>query len=194
MTKDSTAALVRRMQAGDSQAFSELFADFYKKAVRTAALLCGREALAEDIAQETFVSCLLHIKELKNPYAFETWFWRILTRNVWKLSEKSGRMVSMEEYMEDGGEKKMAVFDNYPSEKRAEYDVLYEAIARLGPKLKTTVVLYYYNQLSIREIAVVTSSLEATVKSRLFLAKRQIRRRLEQRTEGAVRCENGSSG
>ncbi|MBM6828883.1 RNA polymerase sigma factor [Anaerotignum lactatifermentans] len=178
MTKDNTAALVRRMQAGDSQAFSELFAGFYKKAVRTAALLCGREALAEDVAQETFVICLMRIEDLKNPYAFETWFWKILTRNVWRLSEKGGRMVPMEEYMESGAEMAAAVYDSYPSEKQAKYDTLYDAIEHLGPKLKTAVVLYYYNQLSIREIAVVTSSLEATVKSRLFLAKRQIRKRL----------------
>ncbi len=194
MTKDNTAALVRRIQSGDDQAFSELFADYYKKAVRTAALLCGREALAEDIAQETFVTCLMRLEDLKNPYAFETWFWKILTRNAWRFSEKGGRLVSMEEYMENGGEKAAAVFDSYPSEKLAEYDALYDAMDRLGPKLKTAVVLYYYNQLSIREIAAVTSSLEATVKSRLFLAKRQIRKRLEQRTEGAVHCENGSSG
>lgn len=194
MTKDNTAALVRRMQAGDSQAYSELFAGFYKKAVRTAALLCGREALAEDIAQETFVTCLMRIEDLKNPYAFETWFWKILTRNVWRFSEKDSRIVPMEESMESGREKAAAVYDSYPSEKRAEYDTLYDAIDHLGPKLKTAVVLYYYNQLSIREIAVVTSSLEATVKSRLFLAKRQIRKRLEQRTEGAMHYENGSSG
>lgn len=104
MTKDNTAALVRRIQSGDDQAFSELFADYYKKAVRTAALLCGREALAEDIAQETFVTCLMRMEDLKNPYAFETWFWKILTRNAWRFSEKGGRLVSMEEYMENGGE------------------------------------------------------------------------------------------
>ena len=57
--------LVRRLQAGDESAFDELFALYQKQAVRTAALITGDAALAEDVAQETFVLCLLHIQELR---------------------------------------------------------------------------------------------------------------------------------
>ena len=55
MTIEETAALVRQMQAGNTDAFDEIFAAYEQKAVRTAALICGEVPLAEDIAQETFV-------------------------------------------------------------------------------------------------------------------------------------------
>ena len=47
--------LVRRLQSGDESAFDELFALYQKQAVRTAALITGDAALAEDVAQECFV-------------------------------------------------------------------------------------------------------------------------------------------
>ena len=67
-------ALVRRMQDGDESAFDELFAIYQKQAVRTAALITGDASLAEDVAQETFVLCLLHIRELREPSRFRPWF------------------------------------------------------------------------------------------------------------------------
>lgn len=79
------------------------------------------------------------------------------------------------------------VFDRYPSEESSEYEALYQAIDGLGRKQRATVVFYYFNGLSVKEIAQATSSLEATVKSRLFAAKRQLRKALEeQHKEGGL--------
>lgn len=72
MQTEAIAALVERMQAGDTAAFDEIFAAYSKTAVRTAALISGEKTLAEDIAQEAFVLCIIHIDELKNPLAFWT--------------------------------------------------------------------------------------------------------------------------
>ena len=70
------------------------------------------------------------------------------------------------------------VFDSYPSEQRAMYEKLYAAINSLGQKQRTTLILYYFNDFSIKEIAQITSSLETTVKSRLFAAKSRLRKAL----------------
>lgn len=69
--------------------------------------------------------------------------------------------------------------DTYPSEKEAVYERLYQALDGLGKKQRTAIILYYFNDLSIREIAEATSSLEGTVKTRLFAAKRRLKRALE---------------
>lgn len=166
-------ALVRRLQAGDENAFDELFAIYQKKAVRTAALITGDAAMAEDVAQEAFVQCLLHIGELREPSRFRSWFFRTLTRSAWKAMQEKLPSADWEKITE------AATADSYPSEKKAAYEKLYRALDGLGRKQRTTVILYYFNDLSIREIAEATGSLEGTVKTRLFAARRRLKQMLE---------------
>ena len=168
--------LVRRIQAGDETAFDELFAIYQKQAVRTAALITGDVSLAEDVAQETFVLCLLHIKELREPSRFRPWFFRTLTRCAWKGMGEKLPAVDWSEALEHV---LPAAADIYPSETEAAYEMLYRALDSLGRKQRTTVILYYFNDLSIKEIAEVTGSLEGTVKTRLFAARRRLKRMLE---------------
>ena len=166
-------ALVRRLQAGEENAFDELFALYQKQAVRTAALITGDVALAEDVAQEAFVLCLLHIKELREPSRFRPWFFRTLTRSAWKAMQEKLPSVGWGDALEQ------AAADAYPSEKAASYEKLYRALDGLGKKQRTTIILYYFNDLSVREIAEVTGSLEGTVKTRLFAARRRLKQVLE---------------
>lgn len=165
---------VRRLQEGDESAFDDLFAAYQKQAVRTAALITGDAALAEDVAQEAFVNCLLHIKELREASRFRPWFFRTLTRCAWKAMEHKMPSVDWGEALE-----KLSAADTYPSEKEAIYEKLYQALNGLGRKQRTTIILYYFNDFSIREIAEVTGSLEGTVKTRLFAARRRLKRALE---------------
>ena len=53
------------------------------------------------------------------------------------------------------------------------------AIDSLNEKMKTTVVLFYFNEMSIKEIAKITGSFEGTVKTRLFNARKKLKRFLE---------------
>ena len=169
---------VRRLQAGDESAFDDLFAVYQKQAVRTAALITGDAALAEDVAQEAFVICLLHIKELREASRFRPWFFRTLTRCAWKAMEHKLPTVDWSEALE-----KISAMDTYPSEREAIYAKLYQALDGLGRKQRTTIILYYFNDFSIKEIAEVTGSLEATVKTRLFAARRRLKRALETEPE-----------
>ena len=166
--------LVRRLQAGDEGAFDELFALYQKQAVRTAALITGDAALAEDVAQETFVLCLLHINDLREPSRFRPWFFRTLTRSAWKVMQNRLLAIDLRNLPEIAAET-----ETYPSEKAAAYEKLYRALDGLGRKQRTTVILYYFNDLSIKEIAEATGTMESTVKTRLFAARRRLKQVLE---------------
>ena len=137
--------IVRRMINGDMDAFGELMEKYERPALRAAWLISGNAADSEDIVQETFTACYLNRKKLRDPAAFKTWFYRILTRSAWKISRKS----------------------------RKEQ-----------PKQKTVLILYYYNDMPIREIARVCGVFEGTVKSRLFHAKEQLKQILTQEEGG----------
>lgn len=190
MQTESTQELVKQLQAGDLSAFDGLFAIYQAKAVRTAALICGDAALGEDIAQEAFVNCYLNIHSLQNPERFRPWFFKILTRTAWRTADKHKGMVPVDEIFETIDSNVPPIYDTYPSEGKGHYDALYRAIGSLGTKQRTAITLFYFNDFSIAEIAEVTSSLEAAVKSRLYVARRQLKRSLAESTmEGGLPYE-----
>ena len=175
MQMEEIASLVKRMQKGDESAFDEIFGAYCKTAVRTAALISGDSSLAEDIAQEAFVLCIIHIGELKNPLAFRSWFFRILTRCAWRMSDKR---IQTSEWNDKALPPRP---DVYPSDGGMQNEELRTALKKLGRKQRTAVVLYYFNELSVREIAHATSSPEATVKTRLFAARQRLKGALERK-------------
>lgn len=172
MNMEDTAALVRRMQAGDTAAFDEIFAAYRNTAVRTAALMAGDAVLAEDIAQEAFVLCLSRIGTLKDPARFRTWFFRILTRCAWKMIKQRPRA----EWNEESEGCMPPVADIYPS----EYADVYAALDRLSKAQRTAMILHYFSGLSLREIAAATAVPEATVKTRLYAARHRMKRMLKE--------------
>jgi len=166
--------LIENIKKGDMDSFEIIFNAYKDKALHTAYLITGNIHTSEDIVQETFISCFNNISKLKNTKLFKPWFFRILTRTSWKYSNKDKKAIPVEEIYESLVERDIDLsLDNFINKQRAE--LLYEEIDKLDIKLKTTIILYYFNELSIKEIASIMKCFEGTVKSRLFTAKRKLR-------------------
>lgn len=174
--------IVRRMINGDMDAFGELMEKYERPALRAAWLISGNAADSEDIVQETFTACYLNRKKLRDPAAFKTWFYRILTRSAWKICRKSRKEQPEEEPASGQADTGRSVLEKCIM--KEEERILYEAVEKLPPKQKTVLILYYYNDMPIREIAKVCGVFEGTVKSRLFHAKEQLKKVLTQEEGG----------
>jgi len=87
--------LLKRIQGGDGQAFEVLLEQYSGKALRTAYLITGRKDIIEDAVQEAFVQCYRKIKGLRDPATFETWFYRLLTRNLPTYLPEGYKLISM---------------------------------------------------------------------------------------------------
>ncbi|MDR5587223.1 MULTISPECIES: sigma-70 family RNA polymerase sigma factor [Clostridium] len=170
---------IMRCKLGEKEAFQELLQTVEKKALATAYFLSGKRGIAEDILQETYMKCFMEIDKLKDPEAFKIWFFRILVRTGWKMSKKQSMLVPTDITSENE-----ALFYN---EKQNEENIIdtYEtkhivksAINNLSENLKTVVILYYFNDMSIEEISKVTGCFKATVKSRLFYARGALKKQL----------------
>ena len=174
--------LVKRMIAGDRDAFAELMEQYQEKALRAAYLISGNHADSEDIVQETFVACFLNRKQLKNSEAFRSWFYKTLSRNAWKTCKKRKCEQPAEVRYPAG----MPAPGNLLSELvlKEEERVLYQAVLNLPVKQRTVMILYYYNEMSIKEIAAACGCLEGTVKSRLHSGKARLKHVLEEKKEG----------
>jgi RNA polymerase sigma-70 factor (ECF subfamily) len=169
--------LVIRLQKGEKVAFERLFEAYKVKAVRTAYLLTNNNTLAEDITQEAFVQCYLKINDLKNPALFKTWFFRTLTRIAWRMSMKEKEVVPVDNIFEmaDYHETEQVELDFIKKETAGK---IMSAINGLEEKQKTTVLLYYYNDFSVTEIADIMGCFQGTVKSRLHTARKRLKKSL----------------
>lgn len=183
----TTREIIVRMQQGDEDAFSRLFRMYSGRVLRMAYLISGNYADSEDIVQETFVKCFTYRARLKDPDKFEPWLYQIMTRTAWRVAGKSRREQPSEEIGriqdEMAGEFSSPLENVLSSE---EGERLWRAVESLEIRQRTAVVLYYYNQMSTREIAKVMGCLEGTVKSRLFTARRNLRKLLDEGEKEAL--------
>ncbi len=168
--------IIHLCQQGSIDAFEKLYVHGFKKALLTAYLIIGNKTLAEDAVQETFYQCYLDIKRLKEPKAYDAWFHRILIRTCWKVNAKE-RKKQHEWLDENSNQQDLNCYSDklYDQVQNMEMkEALYEAINNLSKVLRTSVVLFYFNEMSIKEIAVILGCFESTVKSRLYKARKKI--------------------
>lgn len=177
--------IIQKVKSGDLQAFEVLFERYKTKAIRTVYLMTGDVHTTEDIVQEAFTTCYLSLHTLKQPQYFKTWFFKLLTRIAWRVMKKERGLVPTEtigELVEIAGLQEGTSLNEM--DQATEADFIYSQILKLDYKLQTTLILYYYNELTIKEIAKVMGCLEGTVKSRLYTGRKQLKLHLTRQEEG----------
>lgn len=104
---------------------------------------------------------------MKHPEYFKTWITRILINESKKILKQKKKVLSIEEYKE-------AIQSEDSFVRQEECLDLKQAIESLDPKHKHVVLLYYYNDLSIQDIAQILAIPQGTVKTRLNRARKQL--------------------
>ena len=164
--------LIKRCQMGDLGSFSELYHLHRKKALGTAYLISNQKGIAEDIVQESFIECFKKIQTIKNPEAFEAWFYKILVRTGWRMVKNHNNLVLMGDQNMEGLSKN--IDSNSELDTSETNLIVNDALAQLSLPLKTVVILYYFNDMTIEKISKVLGCFPGTVKSRLYNARIQL--------------------
>ncbi len=124
--------------------------------------------LAEDMAQETFIKVYQHYEEFQNRSSVKTWILKIainLCRNQMRTHWWKYR--SEQELLETGAE------EYYDSS--LDSQVILAEIAKLPVKYREVILLYYYQELAILEIANLLNEKESTIKARLVRARKKLK-------------------
>lgn len=177
--------LVTAFLAGSDDAFRQIFDKYNVILYRSARLVCGNDADAEDAVQETFVQAYFHMKELRDPSKLKYWLFRIMYRKVFRITKKHSHEIAVDDIAlraDHAAEKSADVTDEiceFQGDPQIE-----EALAALDEKHRKVIVLYYYSGFSVKEIAAITGSIEGTVKSRLYTARRKIAGMLQNKAAG----------
>ncbi len=152
----------------DRQQFIKYVED-NQRAVRRflTALCCGDSALADDIAQETFIKVYLSCDGFREDSKFSTWIYRI-AYNAFLSDRRSQR--------QSDALTEVALMPGTDSADSAfRYQHLYLALDRLTVKERTAILLHYMQGYAINEIAEITDSSTDAVKAQLSRGRQHLK-------------------
>ena len=179
---DSDAILVAAAKCGDTLAFERLVLRYKPRIFAVAKRITKNREDAEDVVQESFHKAFRHLNNFQEKSRFSTWMTRIAMNEAFMLlRRRRGISETMPEGPDDDVESFSAKFvDQRPSPEescclRERKEILTEAINRLGPKIRKTVLLRDIEERSIEETAQILGASIGVVKSRLFQGRRKLR-------------------
>lgn len=181
MDNNELAALVKMSQQGDSAAMEELLRAAYTPVSYQCRRFLKTGADAEDMTQEILLLIYTKIGTLNEPAAFWGWLGRMtanrcknaLTRtheDLPVLEDGEGNSVLDSIENEDRQTVPEEAFDNAETAR-----MIGGIVDALPGAQRDCVLLYYYDEMSVKEIAEVLGASENTVKSRLNYARKTIR-------------------
>ena len=158
------------------------FADFGEKLYNTAFLMCRNAADAEDLVMRTLESAAQKIFQYDQTRPAFPWLCGILT-NCYRMHLR-GKGRNALDFMSEPPE--VADVRPDPAEtlvRMSDANAVHEAVARLPERYRTLIVLRYFDDLTVPQIAATTGITEGSVKRLLHGAKEIMRGILAQETE-----------
>jgi len=168
-----TELLVLRVQNGEKEAFELLVTQWYQRLERRAYQLTNDIDAARDISQDSWVAIIKGIRRLKDPSRFQNWVYQIVRNKCvdWIRKRKSVRTF------------KEAYLSNFDHRVEVRSNELIDSIRRLIGQLsndyRTVLTLFYLREMGVQEIARRLGIPEGTVKSRLYHARKMLKKALE---------------
>ena len=160
----------------DKNNFSDLYKASHKDLYRYCRNLCGNDADAQDLMQQTYLKALENFDRFYDEN-FSFWLYSV-ARNIFFNNLKRNKFeYPTEEYPEIPDNSRNPEFI---AEKRDIGRILLKALKNsLPPVQRMTVILYYYDEKSVSEIARIMHCSVGTVESRLYYARKKLREELK---------------
>lgn len=181
MTREEEYAVIRRVCAGDTDAFEALVTAYQKQVYNLALRTVGNEEDAADMTQEAFLRAYRSLGSFRGDSKFSVWLYRLTTNICIDFLRSRGRRptVSLTAADEDEEPQELDVaddrFDPVQSLERAELRrAVQRGLAALPEDYRRILMLRELSGLSYAEIGQVLRLEEGTVKSRLFRARKKL--------------------
>jgi RNA polymerase sigma-70 factor, ECF subfamily len=166
---------VAQALAGSQSAFEQILRRYQRPILSLLVRLTGDPALAEDLAQETFVKAFRNLAAFDPKRRLSSWLFRI-AHNTGIDALRRPRPATVDIDAGDPVVEPAAPAAADPVERRALGRALQTALSRLRPDQRTVVVLRYENGLSFEEISQILGIPEATARSHVHRARKELAR------------------
>ena len=180
MNKNDIAELAAKAKNGDNAAFEKLYKEFYPKVYYFAKQNVGSLDAAEDITAETFCAAMESIGSLRSEESFVGWLYCIAYRKCAdhiktaeldrKQREQAAQLAALSE--------PIMLPDDYAVSEQTKQQ-LQSVIDSLPSDMRSAMILYYYDNLSVAEVARVIGINENNANQKLHRARQKIKKQIE---------------
>ena len=171
--------LIQRLCDGDLEALGTLYDRYRLLVFHTALAVTHDRQAAEDILQECFLKLNTYAKRIDVGLPLEPWLYRVTVNQAYTWVSRRSRWLTSLESMLDRLVAPMRTNTEYHAEMSELQAMIQQAIDALPPSQRMTVILYYVNDLSLKEISYILDCPIGTVKSRLHYGREQLKRQLQ---------------
>ena len=162
-TTSSILDTVTLAKKGDREAFISLMESNKISMYRVAKSILHIECDIEDAMQNTIILAYEKINKLKKNDYFKTWLIRILINECNKVHKKNKKTISLEKVKEE----------STPSPQCINID-LYNALNNLDEKLRLVITLFYFEDMTTKEISKAIGISDNAVRTRLFRGREKL--------------------
>lgn len=165
--------LVLRCQTGDESAFAELVDRYAQRLRYFVRKLLGEADGVEDVLQDVWLIVFRRMVDLREPAAFSTWLYRVARNRAYRALRDRRLLLPLEDEdvaVEDDDDENFAA---------ADAAQIHAGLDELPAAHREVLTLRFLEQMTYEDIAQVTGCKLGTVRSRLYYAKRALRRAIE---------------
>jgi RNA polymerase sigma-70 factor (ECF subfamily) len=183
-SRQENVLIAQGLKRHDEGLLDELIVQYQHRLLRYLLYLTGNREVAEDLFQETWMRVLMRGAQYNGNARFDTWLFTI-ARNLVIDMRRKRTMMSLDELCENGDDERSFEvpsngpnpFDLYQGYENSQ--LVAKLLLTLDPLHREVLVLRFHEELSLDEIAQVTSAPLSTVKSRLYRGLASLKPRLE---------------
>ena len=174
-----TGKLIRKAAAGDQDTITELYELTYSSVYKTVKSMIADEDTVLDIVQDSFIKGFQSLDQLDTPENFRAWMKRIATNKAKDYLKKKKPILFTDMANEDGEEIDFRddCLEHSPEEvldRKETTRLMNEILATLSEDQRLVIGMFYYEEMSVREIAETLGCSENTVKSRLNYGRKKV--------------------
>lgn len=165
--------LVQHAQSGSQEALNTLIEEYYQIIFAYFYKNTNHSHQSKDLTQDVFIKMVANLSKYKPRAPFKSWLFTIASNHLKNYYRTLSRHPESVELSEEA-----LVTESLTEQVEVGRD-LQTALAHLPAKQKEVVILRYYYDFSIKDIAKITGALEITVKARIRYALEKLKHELE---------------
>lgn len=169
--------LVEQIKKGDNKSFDKLYKLTEKEIWFTCISFLKNEANAQDIMQETYITAFLKIQTLEKNAQFRSWLNRIAVNKCKDYLKGKGEIQLSDEILENEAvQDELTIPEEYITNQSKRGCILSLMQEALTDVQYQTVIMYYFNEMSVSEIAEFFECSKGTVLSRLNYSRAKMKK------------------
>jgi RNA polymerase sigma-70 factor, ECF subfamily len=176
---DPDRDVVHAIRGGDREALADLVRRYQRRLFGLVLMIVRRQPAAEEVTQDAFVRAFIHIDQYDDQRPFYPWLAAIAVRLSQNWLHRHNRTAVREGTALAAAPEPAAAAQALRELIAGERDRrIWQAVAALTSGERTAVILYYREEMPVRDIALALGVTTGTVKTLLFRARRHLRERL----------------